>query len=83
MSYLKEVTGFARFVGGRWQPMYTTSSVGVKTIEIGGNSPMPSSLYAAFVTDLATYMTERESLWKNFPSEQSSPEIGVFGTGLH
>ena len=82
MSYLKEVTGYARYVDGRWQPMFTTSSVGVRTIEIGGNNPMPLSLYAAFVIDLDTYMQERESLLKNYPSKPSSPEIGVTGKGL-
>ena len=81
MSSLREQTGYARFVDGRWEPIYTTSMDEVKTIEIGGNSPMPLYLYAALVTDLDIYMSAPNAaiLWKKFPYETYSRAIERFG----
>ena len=83
MNCSREAAGYARFVDGKWEPIYTTSTDEVKTVEIGGNSPMPVYLYAAFVTDLASYMREpfRETLWKNFPYEMYKAEIVRHGKG--
>ena len=84
MSYSKEATGFVKFVDGKWVPTYITSMVGAKTIDIGGNSPMPVYLYAALVTDLDSYMREPlvEELWKNFPYSMYSQEKGLSGKDL-
>ena len=81
MSYLREPTGYARFADGEWVPIYTTSTVEVKTIEIGGNNPMPLYLYAALVTHLDLYMNEqlRATLWQNFPYEMYSREFERLG----
>ena len=85
MSYSKEATGFVKFVDGKWVPTYITSMVGAKTIDIGGNSPMPYYLYAAFVIDLGSYMREQltETLWKNFPYAMYSGEARRRGKDSH
>ena len=84
MSSLRERTGYVRFVDGQWEPIYTTSTVEAKTIEIGGNNPMPLYLYAALVTDLGLYMREpiMAALWKNFPYETYCQEIERCGKDL-
>lgn len=81
MSYSSEQTGYARFVDGVWEPITITSTVEVKTVEIGGSSPMPRYLYAALVTDLGLYMNELTTaiLWRKFPYETYSREIERIG----
>ena len=84
MNYSKEPTGYVRFVDGKWEPIYTTFTVGARTIEIGGNNPMPVYLFAALVTDLGSYMREplKAELWKNFPYEMYSREAERIGKDL-
>ena len=84
MNCSREAAGFARFADGKWEPICTTSTDEVRTIEIGGNSPMPVYLYAALVTDLASYMREElvETLWKNFPYSMYSAEAERNGRDL-
>ena len=78
MNCSREATGYVRFVDGKWQPIYTTSSDEGKTIRIGENNQMPCWLFAALVTDLGTYMRELESPWRNGHLKRYYPKIEPF-----
>lgn len=81
MLYSSVLEGYVKYVDGKWVPITTTSTDGVKTIEIGGSSPMPVYLYAALVIpmDMSMNAQMKAVLWQNWPYSMYCRESEILG----